>query len=744
MDTGKSKARKSGEGWIKTAAIFFVMLLLITLLSQSYLSTSLAQSNTSGFVNPVAQVINTDTPTPTSTATITPTPTLMPLTFSFQDGVFPSASYNGMVDTYISQEHQFGNYGLASALQVNGVTTTGAANANHALLKWDISLIPPGSEILSASLTFNVITPTVDTYPIYQLLKPWVYNEASWENYAGGLPWQVPGALGPEDRGAQVLTSFAPISAGQYVISLNRAVVQSWIDTPALNYGLIIADSTGTVPVIFDSAESTTPSYRPKLTIQFKYPPGTTPTATFTATPTETQTATTTQTVTPTFTSTPTVSGTPPTPTVTGTIVPTMEVEKAVSPSQATVGQLFNFTIQITNSGLAPALDASLTDTLPSVLTMTGAQTTKGTYSINSTFNTITFVIGRINPSEVVKVSFLAQVNTTAVANTNYTNSATLSYKDVTVNQSKTSNSVSYRILGSSTLPGTGLSEINSGSGPSGIVIATLAITALLGILGLAVVVFGQKAKTKQSSWASWLTRTGVILIVSACVFGLVTWALNLPAPGSNLFSAPVSSSTPERVALNQKSEAGAYQFIIPTATPEKLPDFPIPSPTVQVTPGEEKPDISPVEHILIPAIGLDTIVKFVPYDGFTWAIAGLKQEVAWMGDTSWPGLGKNTGLAGHVTLVDGSNGPFRYLADLRAGDIISVSTQENIYTYKVREQAVVEDSNFNVLQPTDKPQLTLITCTNWNKDLKLYLNRLIVYADLAKVEPIKSNSQSN
>jgi len=37
----------------------------------------------------------------------------------------------------------------------------------------------------------------------------------------------------------------------------------------------------------------------------------------------------------------------------------------------------------------------------------------------------------------------------------------------------------------------------------------------------------------------------------------------------------------------------------------------------------------------------MDTVVKYVPYDGLTWLIAGLQQEIAWMGDTSWPGLGK-------------------------------------------------------------------------------------------------------
>lgn len=114
------------------------------------------------------------------------------------------------------------------------------------------------------------------------------------------------------------------------------------------------------------------------------------------------------------------------------------------------------------------------------------------------------------------------------------------------------------------------------------------------------------------------------------------------------------------------------------------------------------------------------------------------------MGDTSWPGLGSNTGLAGHVTLNDGSNGPFRYLADLRPGDIVTLYTEKNIYTYSVHEQFISEDSDFSILKPTEKSQITLITCTNWDDDLKLYLNRLIVVADLDKVEPIKTVKLGN
>ena len=807
----------------KNATIILVVLLSFSIILQMVLSTRRVFSAPNALsyyqVTETATSTSTETPTPTNTSTSTTTPTLAPVTLSFQNGVSPSNTYTGMVDTYISQADSFGNFGQSATLRANG----GAADANYPLLKWDISQIPPGSTILSAVLTFNVITPTVDTYPIYELLKNWVFNQANWVNYAGGQPWESPGASGPTDRGAQALAGFSPTLSGQYSINLNRAVVQAWVDSPTTNNGFIIADAGGTVPVIFDSAEATTAANRPKLTIQFNWPPGVTPTPTTTLTPTSnppaaptnlTATAVTTTQVSlswvdnsnneegfeierstdnvnwtrittvdpnvhlysdtgltanttyyyrvrafagtqfsaysnvatvstsPTQTPTVTVTGTPPTPTATGTIVPSITIVKSVSPSQASTGQLFNFTIKVTNDGLAAATSSYLTDTLPTVLTITGASTTRGTYSISS--NTITFTIGTISPGQTVTLGILAQVNSTATGNVNYTNSATLSYVSISTSQSKTSNSVSFRVLGTGTLPGTGFTEMKSDGGPSGIFIVTLSLAGLLVILGLAALIIGKKYKDHLSTWSSWLNRIGIILIVAAAVFALGSWGLSLPANSSNQSAIPVSTNTNSSLTQYRGDGDLSFEYSFITPTPDKLPDYPIPTPSVQTAPGEEKPDTSPVEHIQIPAIGLDTVVKFVPFDGFSWSIGGLKQEIAWLGDTSWPGLGKNTGLAGHVTLIDGSNGPFRYLSDLRFGDTVTIYTQENIYTYIVREQNVVEDSDLTVLKPSDKSELTLITCTNWDKDLKLYLNRLVVVADLNKVEPVKAASLGN
>jgi LPXTG-site transpeptidase (sortase) family protein len=242
----------------------------------------------------------------------------------------------------------------------------------------------------------------------------------------------------------------------------------------------------------------------------------------------------------------------------------------------------------------------------------------------------------------------------------------------------------------------------------------------------------------------------GMILTAATILFGLAGWAL---WPESTVAEHPVPLVTP----ADRWVQEDGIQADIPdepefsvdiddyyVSEPETLPDYPIPTPTVEVMEeGEPPADISPVERIVLPSIGVDTVVKFVPYDGFTWLIGGLKQEVAWMGDTSWPGLGGNTALAGHVTLSEGGDGPFRNLVNLTAGDQVYLYTEENMYTYQVKDQQTVGETDVSVLVRGEEAQITLITCTNWNEDAGFYKDRLIVWADLVDVQPLAGENQT-
>jgi sortase (surface protein transpeptidase) len=53
-----------------------------------------------------------------------------------------------------------------------------------------------------------------------------------------------------------------------------------------------------------------------------------------------------------------------------------------------------------------------------------------------------------------------------------------------------------------------------------------------------------------------------------------------------------------------------------------------------------------------------------------------------------------------------------------------------------VRESRVVPEGELSVIAPTNTPQLTLITCVNFNAEAGIYMDRLILLADLVDMKP--------
>ncbi|MFW6125376.1 MAG: DNRLRE domain-containing protein, partial [Pirellulales bacterium] len=103
--------------------------------------------------------------------------------------------------------------------------------------------------------------------------RPWEEGEATWNLTAAGEPWASAGAQGGADRGSTVLGTVTATSGGAHTVTLGSAglaVVQSWIDDPAANYGIVIQDYTNASNGFdFRSREAGSPSDRPKLTITY-------------------------------------------------------------------------------------------------------------------------------------------------------------------------------------------------------------------------------------------------------------------------------------------------------------------------------------------------------------------------------------------------------------------------------------------------------------------------------------------
>lgn len=140
-----------------------------------------------------------------------------------------------------------------------------------------------------------------------------------------------------------------------------------------------------------------------------------------------------------------------------------------------------------------------------------------------------------------------------------------------------------------------------------------------------------------------------------------------------------------------------------------------------------------PATRLVIPKLGVDAPVVLIALRDGTWQVDQLTYEVGHLQGTASPGESSNIAIAGHVTLARGGDGPFRYLSQLRQGDEVLVFAGEQSYRYVINEVRVVSPEDVQVTFPTAEPTLTLITCANWNRERRVYDDRVIAIAKLAQ-----------
>jgi sortase A len=82
-----------------------------------------------------------------------------------------------------------------------------------------------------------------------------------------------------------------------------------------------------------------------------------------------------------------------------------------------------------------------------------------------------------------------------------------------------------------------------------------------------------------------------------------------------------------------------------------------------------------------------------------------LNRAVGHIRGTARPGEPGNVGIAGH------RDGFFRGLKEIASGDRIELETLERTETYIVDEVVIVDPEAVEVLEPTEVPSITLVTC---------------------------------
>jgi len=149
---------------------------------------------------------------------------------------------------------------------------------------------------------------------------------------------------------------------------------------------------------------------------------------------------------------------------------------------------------------------------------------------------------------------------------------------------------------------------------------------------------------------------------------------------------------------------------------------------------------VSPDPKLIIPKINVDVPVEYNTTPDYNAQMKAMENGVAWFGipgANSRPGQVGNTVLSGHSSndIIDSGNYKFIFarLDQLTTGDTIYINYESKRYTYTVTKKEVVKPTEVNKLvYTTDKPMLTLITCT----PIGTALNRLLVTAEQVSPSP--------
>ncbi|MES2436634.1 MAG: class F sortase [Patescibacteria group bacterium] len=157
--------------------------------------------------------------------------------------------------------------------------------------------------------------------------------------------------------------------------------------------------------------------------------------------------------------------------------------------------------------------------------------------------------------------------------------------------------------------------------------------------------------------------------------------------------------------------------------------------PVTPATPAQ--PDAITPDRLQIPVLHVDAHVQHVGMTKKgTMSVPSNYTDVGWYRHGSMPGDNGIAVFDGHVDNGVGLAGVFKHLKTLKAGDDIYIVNKEGkkIHFKVTGIQDFPHDTKdtASIFQTTGTPSIKLITCEGeWNKELKTYMQRLIVSAEL-------------
>lgn len=182
------------------------------------------------------------------------------------------------VDSFIESGSPTTNNGTSGVLQ-SGESST-ATSTFRALLKFDLSGIPPTATINSASLVVRLALAGTGrasnnrTHRLYRLKRAWVEGQVTWNIYSTGNSWSTAGGFHLNDceQTDCGTCSFATADAldAFKTFTLNAALIQGMVDGTFTNNGFLWkADTENNDAYRSYSSDDATAANRPELIIDY-------------------------------------------------------------------------------------------------------------------------------------------------------------------------------------------------------------------------------------------------------------------------------------------------------------------------------------------------------------------------------------------------------------------------------------------------------------------------------------------
>lgn len=171
----------------------------------------------------------------------------------------------------------------------------------------------------------------------------------------------------------------------------------------------------------------------------------------------------------------------------------------------------------------------------------------------------------------------------------------------------------------------------------------------------------------------------------------------------------PTTGGFVEDLLTPDKTEKAAEAVAPPEKKPEESARARTPEKKAEESPKKEGKGWNPpprgtnLGKIEIPRLGIAAVVRQGVDD------KTLKRAVGHVPYTPLPGEPGNIGIAAH------RDTHFRNLKGVKEGDVIRMVTKEGTYEYAVDSLKIVMPTNVEVLDPTDAPSITLVTCYPFN-----------------------------